>query len=230
MLILLFLAAKPSFFENRPMIPLPIHEPSSSFWPCTRPRPTLAARRRRECGSRASRRARARAARCGGERAAGGAAAARWPPVRACAAAPGAWRVPAMRRPVRSARPGPRTGALARAIQRGGAVLCHPVVGRAVERGPRDWCVGTWRPERCVRSSCNRSDPKRDRRRAETGHAERSRLCGMSWCGLCDRLDACSRCASNLAAACTPLLLRERLATLKSWQSGPVERRTLIPR
>jgi len=31
MLILLFLAAKPSFFENRPMIPLPIHEPSSSF-------------------------------------------------------------------------------------------------------------------------------------------------------------------------------------------------------
>ena len=33
--------------------------------------------------------------RCGGERAAGGAAAARWPPVRACAAAPGAWRVPA---------------------------------------------------------------------------------------------------------------------------------------
>ena len=56
MLSLLFLAAKPSFFENRPMIPLPIHEPSSSFWPCTRPRPTLAARRRRECGSRASRR------------------------------------------------------------------------------------------------------------------------------------------------------------------------------
>ena len=33
MLILLFLAAKPSFFENRPMIPLPIHEPSSCFWP-----------------------------------------------------------------------------------------------------------------------------------------------------------------------------------------------------
>ena len=39
MLILLFLAAKPSFFENLPMIPLPFHEPSSSFWPWHAPAP-----------------------------------------------------------------------------------------------------------------------------------------------------------------------------------------------
>ena len=149
MLSLLFLAAKPSFFENRPMIPLPFHEPSSSFWPSharARPWPpgggvSVAA------GPHGGRGRAPRAAATSVQRAAQGAvgagrrsARARRRPLHGPAA---------MMRPVRSARPGPRTGATARAIQRGGAVLCHPVVGRAAERGRRDWCVGTCASVRC---------------------------------------------------------------------------------